>query len=112
MIESNPKEGKDCRLVLTEEDKLTMEFVMIWIYFGQREVTLCISKCDFETHANLFKAACKYKISPLQTWISSRIVNLFTKTENAIEIFILGNSYNDDGMLQAGKTLLLRYRDI
>ncbi len=70
----------------------------------------------FLSFINLFfffilnRAAHKYCIDPLKKYLSAEMTSTaqHISVENALEIFILGNTYGNEGMIEIAKNFIKR----
>ncbi len=96
------KEGKEGRVEIIDFDKKTVEQLIKWIYTGEIE----IEKDDFDGVLNLFQAAHKYCMNSLKDYLAFQIVNRHTKPETAIEIFEIGQMYENEAMIQKATEII------
>jgi hypothetical protein len=57
----------------------------------------------------LNRAAHKYCIDPLKDYVAVQIATHHIKVENALEIFVLGNTYENEAMIQMAKYVIKLY---
>lgn len=96
MFDSGLTEAREGRVDIPDLDYFGMEQLLKWMYSGEVELTV---DGGFESHKKIYKAAAKYCVDPLKNWIVDEIESHFMKAENALQIFELGNSYDDKKML-------------
>jgi len=101
MFDTDMKENLEKRMVIEDLDKETVGLLLDWMYFREVKTTL-----DFENLVGLYKAAHKYEMEPLKSWCGRQIVEKHLNLDNVLELFSLGQVYEEATLLNSAKQII------